>query len=74
MERVNEKDILVNRTQMVQIAREFNIFITIGTIHRWANEPDFPLPIGKNGKFILYSKYDFTSYLKQRINRIQYEH
>lgn len=68
------KGILINRTQMVQIAREFNIFVSQGTIHRWANEPDFPLAVGKEGKFILYSKMEFTAYLINKVRSIQIAH
>ena len=74
MERVKEKDILVNRSQMVQIAREYNIFVSLGTIHRWANEPDFPLVVGKEGKYLLYSQNEFTEYLSNRMSKLQDEH
>jgi len=66
MENIREKDVLINRTQMVQIAKEYNIFVSLGTIHRWANEPDFPLTVGKNGKYLLYSKHCFISYLQKK--------
>jgi len=71
---IQEKDALINRTQMVQIAKEYNIFISQGTIHRWANEPDFPTTVGKNGKYLLYCHSDFISFLKKRLVRIQMEH
>jgi len=74
MERGKEKDILVNRTQMVQIAKEYNIFVSQGTIHRWANEPDFPLAVGKKGKHILYSLRDYYKFLKIKLKKIQFEH
>ena len=69
-----EQDALINRSQMVQIAREYNIFISQGTIHRWANEPDFPLPLGKDGKFLLYSRREYETFLAGRLNKIQMEH
>jgi len=69
-----EQDALVNRTQMVKIAREFNLFVSKGTIHRWANEADFPLAVGKEGKYLLYYLDDFVRFLKQRLRKIQEEH
>ena len=74
MELVKEKEVLINRKQMIGIARKYNIFISIGTIHRWANEPDFPRVVGKNGKYLLYSPSDFSKFLNQRLNKIQEEH
>ena len=74
MESVKEKDVLINRTQMLEIAKEHNIFVSMGTIHRWANEPDFPVPIGKEAKFLLYSRIEFVNYLKRRVNTIQFLH
>ncbi len=69
-----ERDTLINRTQMVTISREYNIFISQSTIHRWANEPDFPHPIGQDGKNLLYSLVEFVNFLKQRLRRIEEEH
>ena len=74
MEKVEEKDVLINRTQMLEIAQEYNIFVSQGTIHRWANEPNFPLAVGKEGKFILYSKMEFTEYLENKVRNIQIAH
>lgn len=74
MELVKEKEVLVNRKQMVSIAREHNIIVSLGTIHRWANEPDFPLVVGKEGKHLLYSQSDFAKFLNQRLRKIQEEH
>lgn len=71
MENTKEKDVLINRAQMVKIAMEYNIFVSQGTIHRWANEPEFPVPLGKKAKFILYSKMEFENYLKRRVDNIQ---
>jgi len=71
---VKEKEVLINRKQMIDIARKYNIFTSIGTIHRWANEPDFPLAIGKNGKHLIYSQSDFVNFLKQKLHKIQAEH
>lgn len=67
-------DGLINRLQMVDIAHEHKLFVSRGTIHRWANEPDFPLPIGKEGKFLLYSCREYEAFLVSRINKIQMEH
>ena len=69
-----EKDVLINRTQMIQIAREHNLFMSKSTIHRWANEPGFPYPVGKNGKYLLYSCRDFIVFLIRRLQWIQQEH
>lgn len=74
MESVKEKQILINRTQMLQIAREYNIFVSLGTIHRWANEPDFPLTVGKKGKYLLYSKHSFISYIQKKKKNICQNH
>jgi hypothetical protein len=74
MENAKEKDVLINRSQMLQIAREYNIFVSQGTIHRWANEPEFPLVVGKEGKYFLYLRSDFTIFLNQRLRKIQEEH
>ncbi|MBC8465642.1 hypothetical protein H8D57_01315 [bacterium] len=71
MKNVKEKDVLINRSQMVQIAREYNIFVSQGTIHRWANEPGFPMAIGKKGKFLLYSKKEFVEYVLKRVRKMQ---
>jgi len=74
METVAEKNVLINRTQMVQIAREYNIFVSQGTIHRWANERDSPLAVGQKGRCLLYCRRDFISYLTKRLKRIQLDH
>ncbi len=74
MEQVKEKDVLINRTQMVEIAKEFNIFVSQGTLHRWANEPDFPIVVGKKGKFYLYAKSKYIKYLHNKKKRIQEDH
>jgi len=74
MDGVKEKDALINRTQMLNIAREYRIFISKSTIHRWANEPDFPYPMGQNGRYLLYSKTEFINFLKRRLVNIQKEH
>ena len=73
MELLKEKEALINRKQMLEIAQQYNIFVSIGTIHRWANEPDFPLVVGKKGKYLLYSQKDFTKFLNQRLRQIQEE-
>ena len=74
MDVLKDKDVLINRTQMVHIAIEYNIFVSLGTIHRWANEPDFPLAIGKKGKFLLYKRQEFETFLKKRFEKIQLYH
>ena len=74
MESVKEKDVLINRTQMLELAREYNIFVSQGTIHRWANEPDFPFTIGKKGKYLLYSKRCFISYIQKKKKDICQDH
>ncbi len=51
MEDVKEKDVLINRTQMLRVARENRIYVSKSTIHRWANDPDFPRVIGKEANF-----------------------
>ena len=74
MKSVKEKDVLVNRSQMLQIARVFKIFVSQGTIHRWANEPEFPLVVGKRGKFLLYRKANYIKYLVEKKKKIQADH
>ena len=74
MENVKEKDVLINRTQMLRIAREYRLFISKSTIHRWANEPDFPYPVGQNGRNLLYVRTDFEVFLKRRLLKLQDEH
>jgi len=65
---------LITRTQMVHIAREHNIFVSRATIHRWANEPGFPYPVGKDGKFLLYSRREYEIFLTGRLEKIQLDH
>jgi len=74
MENVKEKEVLITRKQMLEIAKEHNIYVSLGTIHRWANEPDFPNVIGKKGKYLLYSNRDFKIFLYKRMRKIQVEH
>ena len=74
MENVKEQNALINRNQMLKIAREYNIIVSIGTIHRWANEPDFPYPVGQNGRNILYLREEFLSFIKKRVTKIQIDH
>jgi len=74
MEKVKEREVFINRSQMILIAREFAIFVSRGTIHRWANEPDFPYPVGQNGRNILYSREEFLSFIKKRVTKIQNDH
>lgn len=74
MEPVKEKDVLINRTQMLEIARDYKIYVTKSTIHRWSNEPDFPYVIGKQGQCLLYSLNSFIKYLERKLDKIQFEH
>jgi len=74
MENVKDKEVLINRSQMLKIAREYRIFISKSTIHRWANEPDFPIAIGKDGLKLLYERNQFISYLKQILRQIEEDH
>ena len=74
MESMKEKDVLINRTQMLRIAREYKIFVSKSTIHRWANEPGFSYPVGQNGRFLLYSRAEYCDFLKRKVKRIQEEH
>ena len=74
MENVNAREVLINRTQMLKIAQEYRIFVSKSTIHRWANEPDFPYPVGQNGRYLLYSSVEYNDFLKRKVKRIQEEH
>ena len=71
---LKEKDVLINRTQMLKVAREHRLFVSKSTIHRWANEPDFPYPIGQNGRHLLYHRKEFSDFLMRKIKRIQEDH
>ena len=68
-----EQDALINRSQMLAIARQFNLFVTKSTIHRWANEPDFPYVVGQDGRSLLYSRAELVAFLKRRLRKIQEE-
>ena len=74
MENVNAREVLINRTQMLKIAQGYRIFVSKSTIHRWANEPDFPYPVGQNGRYLLYSSVEYNDFLKRKVKRIQEEH
>jgi hypothetical protein len=74
MEKLKGKDVLINRTQMLEIAKKHNIIVSQGTIHRWANEPDFPQLVGKEGKYLLYFQRDFVRFLNRRLRNIQERH
>ena len=69
-----KQDALINRSQMLAIARDYNLVVTKSTIHRWANEPGFPYPVGQNGRYLLYSRGEVITFLKRRLRRIQEEH
>lgn len=70
----NDIDELINRSQMLLIAKEYRIFVSKSTIHRWANEPDFPYPVGQDGRHLLYSSESYVAFLKRRLRRIQEDH
>jgi hypothetical protein len=74
MEKAEEKDVLINRTQMIKIAWQHNIRISRSTIHRWANKPEFPLVKGQNGRFLLYFKSEYLVFLKRYLKTIQDNH
>ena len=69
-----EQEALINRSQMLAIARDFNLIVSKSTIHRWANEPDFPYPVGQDGRYLLYNQREFITFLKRRLRRIKEEH
>ncbi len=71
MKSVKEKDVLINRSQMLKIARDYRLFVSLSTIHRWANSPKFPGAVGKDGKYLLYWKNEFVTFLKWRLKRIE---
>lgn len=62
---------LVDRQQMLVIAKQFNLFVTKSTIHRWANAPDFPYAVGQDGRSLLYKRDEFVEFLKKRIRQIR---
>ena len=70
----NVKETLITRKQMLEIAQGYRIFVSKSTIHRWANEPDFPYPVGQNGRYLLYSSVEYNDFLKRKVKRIQEEH
>jgi len=41
---------------MPAIAKQHNLFVTKSTIHRWANEPGFPYPVGQDVLNLLYAR------------------
>jgi len=74
MEDTTERDVLISRVQMLNLAQEYRIFVSKSTIHRWANEPDFPYPVGQNGRYLLYHQSEFIRFLKRRLRKIQENH
>ena len=74
METLKKNDVLVNRSQMVIIARGHNLFVSLSTIHRWANERSFPRPVGKGGKNLLYLREEYIKFLNRRLEHIQQEY
>jgi len=69
-----ESDRLINRSQMVIIARQFNILVSQSTIHSWANQSSFPLVMGQDGHKLLYSRDEFIAFIKRKVRKIQEEH
>ncbi len=67
----SEPDRLINRTQMISIAWQHNLRISRSTIHRWANQPDFPVAVGIDGQALLYSQREFVKFIMRRLRRIQ---
>jgi len=65
---------MINRSQMLAIAREYRLFVSNSTIHRWANSPRFPRAVGKDGKYLLYEKPEFVAFLKWRLMEIEEMH
>jgi len=74
MENVKEREVLINRSQMLTIAREYRLFVSNSTIHRWANTPNFPRAVGKEGKYLLYKKPEYVAFLKWRLREIEEMH
>jgi predicted DNA-binding transcriptional regulator AlpA len=71
MENVKEKDVLINRSQMISIAWQHNLRISRSTIHRWANQPDFPTVVGIDGQALLYFRRQFIEFIEHRLCSIQ---
>lgn len=69
-----EQDSFICRSQMVTIARQYNIHVSRSTIHSWANQQGFPLVLGQNGHRLLYSKAEFVAFVKQKVRKIQEDH
>ena len=74
MENVKEREVLINRSQMITIAWQHNIRISRSTIHRWANQPDFPVVVGKDGQALLYERSQFVRYLERILQKIEEDH
>lgn len=68
------EDSLINRTQMVKILERHPLCLSSGTIHWWANEPEFPMPVGKRSKCYLYSRKAFEAFIYRKQQRIQETH
>jgi len=68
------KDDLINRMQMLVLAGEHNIYVSPSTIHLWANSKGFPRVVGKDGRFLLYSKQEFISFIRRRLKDIEESH
>ena len=69
-----KKSDLINRAQMVTIAREYNLFVSQSTIHLWANSSGFPRAVGKDGRFLLYPKQEYIKFLIRRLREIEELH
>jgi hypothetical protein len=71
MQQMAERDSLVSRSQMLAIAQEHNLLVTMSTIHRWANEPGFPMARGQRGRNLLYSRLQVIAFFEKRIRILQ---
>lgn len=74
MQSTPESDALICRDQMITIAWKLNLRVARSTIHRWANEPGFPLAVGLDGRKPLYLKSEYIAYIQQRLKKIQENH
>ena len=66
-----EVNALISRSEMLDLAREYNLVVTKSTIHRWASKSDFPAAEGQYGKAILYSREQFIDFLRKRLRRVR---
>ena len=71
MNRTSDGRVLIDRTHMINIAREYNLFVSYSTVYRWTNEPEFPVAVGRNGKSALYLKSEFTRFLERMLGKVE---